>query len=191
MKTPIFPILIALALCSCAENSEESGAAESSALADSQVHAAKDSEETFYTRQDVPGSLKDREVAEVTADEIKPPFTAETVTKLNAIVRRSVDTASEYTRSIRLIREAIESVASGSTTPELREEAMAGLAKVQAWHAQALSAQEDMNAATAVLRESGESYSEELLTGMIKYVDDVEADIAAEFTRLSMLMAQE
>ncbi len=126
-----------------------------------------------YTRQDVPGSVLGREVAEVSIEEIRPPFTAETVARLNEIVRRSMVTASAYTRSIRAIRTAVEAAGAGTATSEQEAEAAAGLAKLRTWREQSMAARAAIDAATADLQSGEESFSRELLAGMRKYVYDV------------------
>ncbi len=137
-----------------------------------------------YTRQDVPGSLQGREVAEVTLDEIKPAFSEATVLALNAIVRRSLQAAGQYTRSIKSVRAAVATAKRAEATQAQREAAQAALARLRTLHEQADAARLDMDAAAAKLVASDESYSEELLAGMMQYTIDVEASLANEIHRL-------
>ena len=137
------------------------------------------------TRQDVPGSVQGREVAEVTLDEIKPAFTEATVLKLNAIVRRSLRTAGEYTSSIKSVRNTVAAAERPEATMAERDAARAALEQLGVLHEAAIAAREDMDAAATNLEASGESYSEELLAGMMKYTRDVEASLAAEIQRLN------
>ena len=138
----------------------------------------------LYTRQDVPGSVEGREVAEVTLDEIKPAFTEATVLTLNAIVRRSLQAAGHYTRSIKSVRTIVATSERPGASPADRDAARAALEQLRTLHERAVAARIDMDAAVTSLEASAESYSEELLAGMVQYVRDVETSIAAEIQRL-------
>ena len=137
------------------------------------------------TRQDVPGSVKGREVAEVTIDEIKPAFTAETVDKLNAIVRRSLIVANEYSASVKSIRQAVDAASVDSATAAQRADADIQMAKLLSWRDDASAARIDIDEAARALKASDESYSAELLAGMVKYVHDVENALNTEISTLN------
>ena len=137
-----------------------------------------------YTRQDVPGSVQGREVAEVTLDEIKPAFTEATVLALNAIVRRSLQAAGQYTRSIKSVRATVAASKQPDATQAQRDAARSAVDQLRSLHEQANAARTDMDAAAAKLEASDESYSEELLAGMKQYTVDVEASLAQEIQRL-------
>ena len=55
---------------------------------------------------------------------------------------------------------------------------------------EARAAQADMTAAAEELRASDEIYNEEILTGMIKYVDDVERMLRQEQQNLSYKLGE-
>ena len=137
-----------------------------------------------YTRQDVPGSVQGREVAEVTPDEIRPAFSEATVLALNAIVRRSLQSAGQYTRSIKSVRAIVAAARHPDATKAERDAARTALAQLRTLHEHALAARADMDAAAAKLEASEESYSEELLAGMVQYTIDVEESLAKEIRRL-------
>lgn len=128
------------------------------------------------------GAIEGREFSAIEIDAMRPAFEKDTVIKLNAIVRRSLDTANAYTAEIRAIRAA---VAASARDAENKAAAQAGLEKLDAWHTEALSAQQEMNAAVAALEESGEEYSEEILAGMVQYVNDVERLLREEIAALT------
>ncbi|MEL7489525.1 MAG: hypothetical protein AAGJ73_02310 [Pseudomonadota bacterium] len=175
-------------LASCGGASDESSAPDATAdqVTDAPAQDAKsEKDEPKYTRQDVPGSVIGREVAEVTLDEIKPAFTTETVTKLNAIVKRSLTVSTEYSRTVKSIRRAVAAAAETDATAVEKDAAQEGIDQLRAWHETAVAAKADMDEAAATLEASDESYSEELLAGMVKYVTDVEKSISAEISTLT------
>lgn len=149
-----------------------------------QASNATDAATPRYTRQDVPGSVQGREVAEVTLDEIRPAFSAATVLALNAIVRRSLQSAGQYTRSIKSVRAAVAAAKQPDATKAERDAARTALAQLRTLHEHAIAARADMDAAAAKLEASEESYSEELLAGMVQYTIDVEESLAREIRRL-------
>ena len=130
------------------------------------------------------GAIDGREFSAIEIDAMRPAFEKDTVIKLNAIVRRSLDTANAYTAEIRAIRAAVAADADGADA-ETKAAAQDGLEKLDAWYAEALSAQHDMNGAVAELEESGEDYSEEILAGMVQYVNDVERLLREEIAALT------
>ena len=129
------PVLLSIAtLALVAACGEHSTSAERGAAADQpakKTESVADGDEPKYTRQDVPGSVEGREVKEVTLDEIKPAFTEATVLKLNAIVRRSLGAATEYSKSVKKIRSAVDAAAAPGATSAQRDEAAAGVAKLK------------------------------------------------------------
>ncbi|MCB1608479.1 MAG: hypothetical protein KDI71_16035 [Xanthomonadales bacterium] len=138
----------------------------------------------LYTRQDVPGSVQGREVAEVTLDEIKPAFSEATVLALNAIVRRSLQAAGQYTHSIKTVRAIVATARQSEATEAERDAARSAIAELRTLHKDAVAARAEMDVAAAKLEASTESYSEELLAGMVQYTIDVEASLAREIRRL-------
>jgi hypothetical protein len=138
----------------------------------------------LYTRQDVPGSVQGREVAEVTLDEIKPAFSEATVLVLNAIVRRSLRAAGQYTRSIKSVRATVAAAEQPDATVAERDAARTALAQLRTLHEHAVAARVDMDAAATKLEASTERYSEELLAGMLQYTVAVETSLAKEIRRL-------
>lgn len=137
-----------------------------------------------YTRQDVPGSVQGREVAEVTLDQIKPAFSEATVLALNAIVRRSLQAAGQYTRSVKSVRATVATARHPEATQAQRDAAQSALDQLRTLHEQAVAARVDMDTAAAELEASDESYSEELLAGMVQYTIDVEVSLAKEIRNL-------
>lgn len=189
MKCLIVFFAALLAVCSArAESIESTTAAGNAGQPNAVAETSKEanSERPLYTRQDVPGSVQGREVTEVTMDEIKPAFTEETVLELNAIVRRSLKAAGEYSRSVKPVRAAVSASQSAEASAAQREAAAVGLDKLRRLHDRAIAARKDMDAAAEELMSSGESYSEELLAGMVKYVHDVEVSLAKEIASLEV-----
>ncbi len=176
-------------LASCGGAKDDSPAPDATADQSTEAAPAQDAKpeegEPKYTRQDVPGSVIGREVAEVTLDEIKPAFTTETVTKLNAIVKRSLTVSTEYSRTVKSIRRAVAAAAEKDATAIEKDAAQEGIDQLRAWHETAVAAKADMDEAAATLEASDESYSEELLAGMVKYVTDVEKSIGTEISTLT------
>ncbi|WDI32699.1 hypothetical protein PUV54_05750 [Hyphococcus flavus] len=130
------------------------------------------------------GAIEGREFNAIEIDSMRPAFEKETVIKLNTIVRRSLETANEYTAGIRDIRVMVTAAAQDDASDKQVAQALTGLKQLEDWHAQALSAQTDMNAAVAALETSGEDYSEEILAGMVQYVNDVERLLREEIETL-------
>jgi hypothetical protein len=134
--------------------------------------------------RDRPGAIAGREFAEVSADEIQPSFSPETVTKLNEIVRRSQQAATTYAGSIKGVRAAVAAAAASRSDETLRTEAEMRLAELSEINDAARRAAKDMNAAVTALKTSGEAYNEIILSGMMKYVADVDAATSSELRAL-------
>lgn len=186
MRILLSSVAAAALLAACGQkvdaSAEDDAAPATSAETETTTDAA---DEPQYTRQDVPGSVKGRQVAEVTLDEIKPAFTEKTVLKLNAIVRRSLNAATQYTKSVKSIRKSVDLAATAGATAADRKAAQDGIDKLKGLYGDAVAAQTDMDAAVAELQASDESYSKELLAGMVKYVNDVEESLSNEIDTLT------
>ena len=115
--------------------------------------------------------------AEIDESAFAPAFTRETVIKLNAIVQRSLDVYKEFSPELKSINAAVDTAMAEDASADDRATAEAGYDKIVAWHDRALAAQADMTDAVEVLKASDEIYNEELLAGMIKYVNDIEGEM--------------
>lgn len=131
------------------------------------------------------GASEGRAFTAIEIDAMRPAFAKETVIKLNAIVRRSLDTANEFTRAARAIRASVDAAVEENAEEETIAKARQGIDRIENWHQRALSAQADMNAAVGDLKNSDEIYNEEILAGMLKYVNDVERMLREESQALS------
>jgi hypothetical protein len=168
-------VFLCFVIAGCADNNSEATAAAGKTKA----------------AQEAPrGAIEGREFSAIESDAMHPAFTEVTVIKLNAIVRRSLDTANEFTGSVRAIRASVDAATTESASDEDAAEARGNLRQIGRWHEEARAAQADMTAAAEELRASDEIYNEEILTGMIKYVDDVERMLRQEQQNLSYKLGE-
>ena len=130
-------------------------------------------------------AAEEREFTAIELDAMRPAFAEDTVIKLNAIVRRSLNTANEFTSSVRAIRASVNAAAGEQATEAMKAEALRGIDQINGWHNRALNAQTDMDTAVGELKASSEIYNEEILAGMVKYVNDVERMLRDEGQALS------
>jgi hypothetical protein len=100
----------------------------------------------------------------------KPPFTQETVTKLNAIMRRSIDTLDEFDRLNDQLASARES-SDAARVAELSK-------RLSELEQQAIAARTDFQAEKAALIARQEYYDTSILAAMEYYVDQGPAEIA-------------
>lgn len=111
---------------------------------------------------------------ELGLDGFSSPFSRGTVIKLNEIVARSLAIIQEYDGSIGRIRVSADAA---GTSREKRAEAMKGLAQLKRLSSNAKSARDDMGAAEAALKSSGEKYNDAILAGMIAFVVKVDDEL--------------
>lgn len=154
--------------------------------ADKDLGAAPAAEHKKEAVQEAPrGAIEGREFSAIESDAMRPAFTEATVIKLNAIVRRSLDTANKFTGSIRAMRASVVAAIVKNASDEEIAAARENLNQIGLWHEEAREAQLEMTAAVEELKASDEIYNEEILAGMIKYVDDVERMLRDEKQTLS------
>ena len=122
---------------------------------------------------------------DVSVDQITAPFTRATVIKLNAIVRRSLDTIDAYDAQLDTMRAAIDEAAKGGATDEVIARAQAELTALAELKAQAAAAKGDMTDAVEALQASEENYNANILQGMIIFVNRVDEEINAEYEKQS------
>lgn len=105
-------------------------------------------------------------------EQLRSPFTRETVLELNAIVARSLSIIDRFDTARKLH-------AAGPST-----DAPQTLETYTALAAEALSARQDMSVANQRLRHSGEPFNEAILAAMIRFVDGVSEEIEQEAANL-------
>ncbi len=121
-----------------------------------------------------------RDFIELFPSDIKAPFTQKTVTKLNAIVRRSYDAINEYDDIVDGVRVSVNKAASPEAVPGLKARAEEKVAKIYELDEASKSALADMMAAAKELRSSDELFNNAILEGMIQFVEEVENEIGSE-----------
>lgn len=114
-----------------------------------------------------PSGTADNGLTEVLPEDIAPTFTKATVTKLNAIVRRSLNAIDLYDELRRDVKAAPKKHGMDQT-----QDALASM------DAEAKSALKDMQAEVKRLEASDEIYNAVVLAGMVTFVTRVEAEIA-------------
>lgn len=108
-------------------------------------------------------------------DQLESPFTRETVLTLNEIVGRSFGAITEFDDARKRLGATGEARAAELGSVYGRLSAKAARARV------------DMNAAAERLRESGERYNREILSAMVRFVEQVDDEIREEADRLRLL----
>ncbi|MEM7049121.1 MAG: hypothetical protein AAF604_05655 [Acidobacteriota bacterium] len=112
------------------------------------------------------------ESSQFVEQELRSPFTRETVLELNAIVARSLSIIGRFDTARK------EFATRPSTAAPQTLETYAALA------AEAISARTEMSAANQRLRQSGEPFNEAILAAMIRFVDGVSEEIEQEAANL-------
>ncbi len=130
----------------------------------------------------------EREFIELFPSDIKAPFTQETVTKLNEIVRRSYDAINEYDDVIEGIRVSVKKASSKQTVPGLKQRAEEKVEKIYSLDEASKTALTDMVLAAKELRGSDEVYNAAILEGMMQFVEEVEREISTERNHLDNLL---
>ncbi|MEM1153314.1 MAG: hypothetical protein AAGI44_04180 [Pseudomonadota bacterium] len=118
-------------------------------------------------------------------DDINAAFERETVIRLNAIVRRSLNAVRDYDADINAIRRKHADSLLDEATAEQRAEATANLSKLRAWVQTTSLAVSDMNATVLKLEASDETYNAAILAGMVRFVTTVADEISTEHARIS------
>lgn len=131
------------------------------------------------------GQEEEREFIELFPSDIKAPFTQKTVTKLNAIVRRSYNAINEYDDIVDDIRVSVNKAASDEAVPGLKQRAEEKLEKIYLLDEASKNALSDIMAAAKELRSSDEEFNNAILEGMIEFVEDVEKEIGEERAMLN------
>lgn len=126
------------------------------------------------------GTVEERDFIELFPTDIRVPFTQKTVTKLNAIVRRSYNAINEYDEVVDDIRVTVKKAASDEAVPGLKQRAEEKLQKIYVLDEASKSALIDMKTAAKELRSSDEEFNNAILEGMIDFVKDVEREIRVE-----------
>lgn len=126
------------------------------------------------------GKVEERDFIELFPTDIRVPFTQKTVTKLNAIVRRSYNAINEYDEVVDDIRVTVKKAASDEAVPGLKQRAEEKLQKIYVLDEASKSALIDMKTAAKELRSSDEEFNNAILEGMIDFVKDVEREIRVE-----------
>lgn len=121
---------------------------------------------------------------ELGPDQFDAPFRKETVLKLNAIVARSLSAITEYDGAIPGIRAAVDAAIAGKASAEARADARIGVARIEGLAGEAKSARDDLRAAEAALKASGEKYNDEILAGMIIFVEKVDDELRSAAAEL-------
>lgn len=111
----------------------------------------------------------------------RPPFAGDRVIKLNAIVRRSLDLSKEFDAQAPSIRAAVDAAAAGGDLAA----AEAGVQTISDFHDRAKAALDDMVAAEAELKESGEYFDTAIFYSMMKFVADIETELREEKAALA------
>ena len=127
---------------------------------------------------------------ELFPSDLKPAFTQNTVVKLNAIVRRSLDAINEYDEIIKDVRVAVDKVVTENAVPDLKEQAGQKVAQITVLDQASKSALSDMMAAATELRNSDEVFNRAILAGMVDFVEDVEREIAAQQIKLTKILSE-
>jgi hypothetical protein len=122
-------------------------------------------------------------------EDLRPAFTRETVIRLNAIVRRSLEAIEEYDDAIGEIRASARAAGRDGATGTIRRDAERGLAQLRDLSARSRSALRDMNAEITRLEGSGETYNKTILAGMAHFVRTVESEIRAEKEQITAQLA--
>lgn len=152
-----------LVACQQGDPSGDTGETADTALVET---ASEASQELTVTEGGYPSGESLNGIKEILPSDIKPTFTKETVTKLNAIVRRSLTTIDAYDELRREVKGDPSKGDLQSTKDELAE--MDTTAK---------AALVDIEAEVERLEGSDEVYNEVVLAGMVRFVKDVEAEI--------------
>lgn len=160
MKLPILPAIVALTAALVALPAH---ANESAAQAQTETQEQKSAREKLAE-----DALKPPAVA--VPEGYKPPFTQETVTKLNAIMRRSIDTLDEFDRLNDQLTNARES-SDSARVAELSK-------RIGELEQQALAAKTDFLAEKAALIAREEYYDKSLLAAMEYYVEQAPLEIS-------------
>lgn len=124
--------------------------------------------------------VEQREFVELLPSDIKVPFTQKTVTKLNAIVRRSYNAINAYDDVVDDVRLTVNKATSGEALPNLKKRAKENLEQIVALDETSKKALADIMTAAKELRGSDEEFNSAILEGMIEFVEDVEREINAE-----------
>jgi hypothetical protein len=131
-----------------------------------------------------PARIAAPQSAVLASDQAKPPFSRETVIRLNEIVSRSLAAIRAYDGAIGDIRAAADAAGAEDADAAVKKRAAEGLAQVEALYADAAAALSDMRAAVDDLKTGGEDYNDAILAGMVDFVEDVERELGAEKQRL-------
>lgn len=127
----------------------------------------------------------DQEIVELQPKDFKPAFTEETVQKLNAIVRKSLEVIREYTKDIKNMRATVDQASQPSATDKDKRMAQENVEVLNKLSKRSMDALKEMNQAATELRNSDELFNPTLLHGMIDFVEDVEREITSEYKELS------
>lgn len=191
MKTFLLaPLSLLFLLAACggpdaAAPDEKSGAesaVETEAAATDESDAAPE-RKTLLTRQGVPGSIEGREAIELLPEDIKPALTKDSTVTLNDITRRSLENDKEFLAEYKNIRADALAAAANPDDAEARAKAEAGIEKLRVWRKKADDLREETLIATQKVRDSGESYSGEVLAGIERFPRDVVKSIDKEIAR--------
>lgn len=172
-------VLAAATLAACGAPKSKSAdasqdAASGQAAADAEPEKAVSAERELVDRNAGHPELTPQQ--KVGGAEGRSPFVGDRVVKLNAIVRRSLEISHEFDTVAAGVRAAVATAASGGD----RAAAEAGVKTVSDLHDRAKLALDDMSAAEADLKASGEYYDDAILYGMTKFVADIEAELREE-----------
>lgn len=163
---PALAAAIILTACGSAESTDEEAQKEASTEATLEV--ATEVAQATVTEDGFPSGESLNGLKEILPSDIEPTFTKETVTKLNAIVRRSLDTIDAYDelrRTVKADRSLLEAPDTKAALTEMDTVAKAALA--------------DMESEVARLEASDEVYNPAVLAGMVTFVTKVEAEVEA------------
>lgn len=127
--------------------------------------------------------------AKIGGNEGRSPFEGDRVIKLNEIVARSLAVIQEFDRKAAGFRAAADGVA-GSRDAANSKAAAEAFAELSKLYDQAKAAQDDMVAAEAELRSSGEYFDQAIFGGMTRFVADVEREVGRERDRLAASVGQ-
>jgi hypothetical protein len=133
----------------------------------------------------------DQEIVELQPEDFKPAFTEETVLKLNAIVRKSLEVIREYTNNIKNIRATIEQATQASASDEAKSIAQKNVDTLGKLSKRSKDALAEMTTAATELKNSDELFNPTLLHGMVDFVEDVEREITSEYNELSSLYSSQ
>ncbi|MGF1544404.1 MAG: hypothetical protein ACFB00_07890 [Parvularculaceae bacterium] len=159
------------------------------AVAVAQVDPSPDETAAEATRPTEEDGEKRTLLRQIPVEQAHAPFTRETVTKLNAIVRRSLDAVNEDDEDLETMRAAVDAAAAEDATDEARAQASEAVQTLMALKERSAGALADMDAAVAELKASDEKFNENILEGMIIFVRRVEKEIRLEYEKQAARIA--